>query len=225
MHQSVPESFLLERGLTNYWGYNTIGFFAPNAAYSASVRAGAPPGARWPSSRRWCGRCTRPAWTSCSMWSTTTRRRPARTGPRCASAGWTTLPTTDWTRPCDVRRHDGVRQLPRRRQPDVPPAHDGLAAVLGRRHGRRRLSLRPRRDPGTTGRRLRPRPPFFDLVGQDPVLSPGEADRRAVGRRPATATTGQVPRRLERVERPIPRHRARLLARPRRPCSATWPTG
>ena len=44
VHQSVPEAFLLERGLTNYWGYNTIGFFAPNAAYSAAVRAGGPPG-------------------------------------------------------------------------------------------------------------------------------------------------------------------------------------
>ena len=36
----MPESFLVERGLTNYWGYNTIGFFAPHAAYSAAVRAG-----------------------------------------------------------------------------------------------------------------------------------------------------------------------------------------
>ena len=36
----MPEAFLLERGLTNYWGYNTIGFFAPQAKYSAAVRAG-----------------------------------------------------------------------------------------------------------------------------------------------------------------------------------------
>ena len=40
VHHNVPESFLVERGLTNYWGYNTIGFFAPHAAYSAAVRAG-----------------------------------------------------------------------------------------------------------------------------------------------------------------------------------------
>jgi isoamylase len=40
IHHNVPESFLVERGLTNYWGYNTIGFFAPHAAYSAAVRAG-----------------------------------------------------------------------------------------------------------------------------------------------------------------------------------------
>jgi glycogen operon protein len=40
VHQNVPESFLPDRGLTNYWGYNTIGFFAPHNGYSAAVRAG-----------------------------------------------------------------------------------------------------------------------------------------------------------------------------------------
>ena len=35
---------LVDRGLTNYWGYNTVGFFAPHAAYSAAVRAGQPGG-------------------------------------------------------------------------------------------------------------------------------------------------------------------------------------
>nr|WP_227467334.1 glycogen debranching protein GlgX [Nocardioides lijunqiniae] len=36
VHQHVPEPALLERGLTNYWGYNSIGYFAPHGAYSAS---------------------------------------------------------------------------------------------------------------------------------------------------------------------------------------------
>ena len=40
VHQYVPDDFLLQRGLTNYWGYNSIGYFAPHAAYSAAVRAG-----------------------------------------------------------------------------------------------------------------------------------------------------------------------------------------
>jgi isoamylase len=44
VHHNVPEAFLVERGLTNYWGYNTIGFFAPYAGYSAAVRAGDPSG-------------------------------------------------------------------------------------------------------------------------------------------------------------------------------------
>ena len=44
VHQNVPEAFLVQRGLTNYWGYNTIGFFAPHNGYSAAVRAGQPGG-------------------------------------------------------------------------------------------------------------------------------------------------------------------------------------
>jgi isoamylase len=44
VHESVPEAFLPARGLTNYWGYNTIGYFAPHQGYSAAVRAGHPGG-------------------------------------------------------------------------------------------------------------------------------------------------------------------------------------
>jgi len=44
VHQSVPEAFLPARGLTNYWGYNTIGYFAPHQGYSAAARAGKPGG-------------------------------------------------------------------------------------------------------------------------------------------------------------------------------------
>ena len=44
MHQNVAEKFLVDGGLTNYWGYNTVGFFAPHDAYSAEVRAGRPGG-------------------------------------------------------------------------------------------------------------------------------------------------------------------------------------
>ena len=36
VHTFVDDRRLVERGLRNYWGYNTIGFFAPDARYSAS---------------------------------------------------------------------------------------------------------------------------------------------------------------------------------------------
>jgi isoamylase len=36
VHQFVSEHGLMQRGLTNYWGYNTIAYFAPNARYSAT---------------------------------------------------------------------------------------------------------------------------------------------------------------------------------------------
>ena len=37
VHAFINDSTLLERGLTNYWGYNTIGFFAPDQRYSATA--------------------------------------------------------------------------------------------------------------------------------------------------------------------------------------------
>jgi len=40
IHHSVNERSLAERGLTNYWGYNSIGFFAPDSRFSSSGTAG-----------------------------------------------------------------------------------------------------------------------------------------------------------------------------------------
>ncbi len=38
VHTFISESHLLEKGLTNYWGYNTIGFMAPDPRYAANPR-------------------------------------------------------------------------------------------------------------------------------------------------------------------------------------------
>ncbi|WP_189710534.1 glycogen debranching protein GlgX [Streptomyces phaeofaciens] len=35
VHQFVQDGVLKDRGLSNYWGYNTIGYFAPHHAYAA----------------------------------------------------------------------------------------------------------------------------------------------------------------------------------------------
>ncbi len=40
VHQFVQDPALHARGLSNYWGYNTIGFFAPHNGYAAYTRAG-----------------------------------------------------------------------------------------------------------------------------------------------------------------------------------------
>ncbi|WP_067125194.1 glycogen debranching protein GlgX [Microtetraspora malaysiensis] len=40
VHQFVTDHVLEKRGLTNYWGYNTIGFFAPHNEYSSSGQRG-----------------------------------------------------------------------------------------------------------------------------------------------------------------------------------------
>jgi glycogen operon protein len=37
VHQFVSDQHLVENGLTNYWGYNTIGFFAPDIRYAKNM--------------------------------------------------------------------------------------------------------------------------------------------------------------------------------------------
>ena len=118
VHAERPRGVPVDRGLTNYWGYNTIGFFAPHQAYSA---AGAGRAARGPG-RRVQGHGRRPARRR-ARGHPRRRLQPHRRGQRararrCASAASTTRPTTAWTRrPAPLRRHHRLRQLAQRRRP------------------------------------------------------------------------------------------------------------
>ena len=40
LHEFYNENFLQDRGLSNYWGYNSIGFFSPEISYSTCSHAG-----------------------------------------------------------------------------------------------------------------------------------------------------------------------------------------
>jgi len=40
VHHIADESFLVDRKLSNYWGYSSIGYFAPHALYAATGRGG-----------------------------------------------------------------------------------------------------------------------------------------------------------------------------------------
>ncbi|HYZ93145.1 MAG TPA: glycogen debranching protein GlgX [Actinomycetota bacterium] len=40
VHQFIDDRHLVERGLSNYWGYNSIGYFAPDMRYATSRRGG-----------------------------------------------------------------------------------------------------------------------------------------------------------------------------------------
>ncbi len=40
IHHFVADKHLVDKGLTNYWGYNSIGFLAPDIRYSSDNRAG-----------------------------------------------------------------------------------------------------------------------------------------------------------------------------------------
>ena len=41
VHAFLDDAFLVEKGLRNYWGYNTIGYFAPEGRYATLDRPGA----------------------------------------------------------------------------------------------------------------------------------------------------------------------------------------
>ena len=40
VHHFANDTTLIDKGLSNYWGYNTIGFFAPDSKYSSSATPG-----------------------------------------------------------------------------------------------------------------------------------------------------------------------------------------
>ena len=82
VHTFVDDSNLLDKGLKNYWGYNTIGFFAPGSALRRQSRlrlrrvqgdGGAP--------------ARRPASKSSSTSSTTTPPKATSSGRRCRFKG------------------------------------------------------------------------------------------------------------------------------------------
>ena len=50
VHQFVHDKLLVDRGLRNYWGYNTINYFSPESRYCSCRRERA---RRSPNSRRW----------------------------------------------------------------------------------------------------------------------------------------------------------------------------
>ena len=40
VHHFANDSTLIDKGLSNYWGYNTIGFFAPDSKYASNITPG-----------------------------------------------------------------------------------------------------------------------------------------------------------------------------------------
>ena len=167
VHHFVHDGFLLERGLRQYWGYNSIGYFAPHGEYAASARAAS----RSPSSRRRSGRSTPRAWRSSSTSSTTTPARATTAGPCSRSGVSTTRPTTGSTptaratTPTTRHRQHAQRARTLRAATDhgqlrywitemrVDGFRFDLASALARElHEVDRLSS------------------FFDIIQQDPVI-------------------------------------------------------
>ena len=95
VHENVPEAFLPRRGLTNYWGYNTIGYFAPHQGYSAAVRAGRP-GGQVDEFKAMVEALHAAGIEVVLDVVFNHTAEVTSSGRRCASAAWTMRPTTGW---------------------------------------------------------------------------------------------------------------------------------
>ena len=107
----------------------------------------------------------------------------------------------------------GHRQQPQRGPPAFAAADHGLAAVLGHRDARRRFPVRPGLHAGPRVLRRRQAVDVLRTRATGSDGQPGQADRRTVGRRTRRLSGRQLPAAVDGVERQVPRHRARLLAR------------
>ena len=219
VHHIADEQFLADRGLTNYWGYSSIGFLAPHALYAAT-------GTRGEQVREFKGMVKALHRAGIEVILDVVYNHTAEgnhLGPMLAFKGvdnatyYRLVPddrASTWTSP-------GTGNSAQPGASERAAADHGLAALLRGRVPRRRLPLRPRL--GARARVLRRRPPLGLLRHHPPGPGalPGEADRRAVGRRPGRLPGRQLPGALDGVERDLPRQRCATSGAGRR-ASATF---
>lgn len=141
------------------------------------------------------------------------RRQPARADAVVARPRQRELLPARARRPALSRRRDGLRQYAEPVASARAADGDGLAALLGDRIQHRRLSFRSRRDARPRGSRLRSRRGLLRCAAAGSRARAAQADHRTVGRRARRLSARPPSRRLRRMERPLSRHRAALLAR------------
>ncbi len=226
VHESVPEAFLPQRGLTNYWGYNTIGYFAPHQGYSAAVRAGQP-GGQVAEFKAMVDALHAAGLEVLLDVVFNHTAEGDQLGPTLCFRG---LDNPAYYRldPGDPRHYVDTTGCGNSLNAGDPVTlqliMDSLRYWLTEmRVDGFRFDLAT--SSGPPGRRLRAgvgvlRP---GLAGPGGVA--GQADRRAVGRRPDRQLRPRpVPAAVARMERQVPRHHARLLAQPPgRPAASSPP--
>ena len=211
VHQFVNDGTLEEKGLNNYWGYNTIGFFAPQNTYSSTGDIG-----QQVQEFKAMVRELHQAGIEVILDVVYNHTAEGNhLGPTLSFKGIDNagLLPAGGRRPEALHGLHRHRQLAERPAPALAAAADGLPALLGDGDARRRLPLRPRLHAGPRVLRRRQAVHLLRTHPAGPGRLPGQADRRAVGRRPRRLPGGQLPAAVDRMERQVPRHRPRLLAR------------
>ena len=212
VHQFVPEHSLVARGLTNYWGYNTIGFLAPHNAYSSAGQRGEQVG-----EFKSMVKALHEAGIEVIL--DVVYNHTAEGDHRGPTLSFRGIDNAAYYRLGGLRAValpglHRLREQPQRPAPARAAAGHGLTAVLGPGDARRRVPLRPGLGAGQGTARRGPAVRLLRPGPAGPGGIPGQADRRAVGRRRGRLPGRQLPAAVERVERQVPGHRPGLLARP-----------
>lgn len=212
VHHFVPEHAMVAHGLTNYWGYNTLAYLAPHSGYAAN-------GSQGQQVQEFKAMVKSLHEAGIEVLLDVVYNHTAEgdhMGPTLSLRGIDNLSYyrvrdddqryyLDYTgcgNSLNVRHPHSLQLIMDSLRYWVTEMHvDGfrfdLASALAREfHDVDRLST------------------FFDIVHQDPVISQVKliAEPWDVG--PGGVPGGQLPSVVERVERQVPRHRPRLLARP-----------
>ena len=208
IHAFVDDRHLVERGLTNYWGYNTLGFFAPEPRYAgenalADFRA----------------TVARLHDADIEVILDVVYNHTAEgnhLGPTLSFRG---IDNTSYYRlkPDKPRYYDDVTGTGNCAQSDASARAadgDGFAALLGRGLPRRRLPLRSRHHARPRrGNGFDRNAPFFAAMRQDPVLAGVKLIAEPWDIGPERLSGRRFSARLVGMERPLPPHAAPLLGR------------
>jgi glycogen operon protein len=190
VHQFVNDSTLQEKGLSNYWGYNTIAFLAPQNTYAST-------GQRGQQVQEFKGMVRALHAAGIEVILDVVYNHTAEgnhMGPTLSMRGIDNEAYyRSKRRQAVLHRLHRHRQQHERRQPAHAAADHGLAALLGARDARRRLPVRPRGDPRPRVLRGRQARGVLRNRAAGPGDQPGEAHRRAVGHRPGGYQVGNFP--------------------------------
>ena len=170
VHQFVHDRFLADRGLRNYWGYQSIGYFAPHNEYGSADDGGG-------QIEDFKAMVLGLHAAGLQVILDVVYNHTAEGGERRADA---VLPRASTTPPTTGSQDDrsqyvddtGTGNTVDSHKPAGAAADHGLAALLGAGDARRRLPVRPGGDARPRRVRLRhPLSAFLEAVGQDPVLA------------------------------------------------------
>ena len=169
VHHHADDRHLVERGLTNYWGYNTLALLRARHPL-LGARAARRVGARVQADGAGAARAGLEVILDVVYNHTAEGNH---LGPTLSLRG---IDNASYyrlraRRPALLPGLHRLRQHAEHAEPARAAAHHGQPAVLGARDARRRLPLRPGERAGARAVRRRQLGAFFDIIHQDPVLS------------------------------------------------------